>query len=124
MKCKRCGNSSEGELCWRCKPKKGLARTSPKKEQRKETKDKYRDFLISIWDKRVHKCQSCGDSLGDEPLSFHFDHLLEKSKYGYLEYEEENIWLLCLPCHDNKSRGFPSAPIRAKIKELKEKYGT
>jgi 5-methylcytosine-specific restriction endonuclease McrA len=51
-----------------------------------------------------------------------FDHLLEKSKYPDLKLEEENIMLVCLECHDLKTRGFITDFVRAKIEEVRKKF--
>ena len=72
-------------------------------------------FFMSIWNGRPHKCEHCGKSLGSEPRSYMFDHLLEKSKYPDLKYEPENILLVCLECHDNKTRGNISEKYQEKI---------
>jgi len=64
-------------------------------------------FFLSIWSKRVHRCENCGKRLGDEPLTIYFDHLLEKELYKELEFEELNIFLCCGDCHYNRTNGFP-----------------
>lgn len=84
-----------------------------------------REFFLTIWDKRkIHKCEMCGQGLGNEPLSYMFDHILEKGNplYRHLMYEEDNIAYLCLLCHDNKTRGFPSENYLQKINETKIKF--
>ena len=83
---------------------------------------KRNDFFMSIWNKRPHRCQHCGKPLFDEPLSYMFDHILEKNKYEDLRYEEENIWLVCLECHDNKNRGIISEKYREKINFVTTKF--
>ncbi len=80
------------------------------------------DFFKSIWAKRAHVCQHCGAKLGNEPLTYMFDHLLEKQKYKDLEFEEENIWLVCLKCHDEKTRGKISEKYREKINFVITKF--
>jgi 5-methylcytosine-specific restriction endonuclease McrA len=80
-------------------------------------------FFLQIWNNRKqHDCENCGKWLGKEPLSYMFDHLLEKSKYPDLAKEEDNIMLVCLECHDNKTRGFLTDFVRQKILELRKKY--
>jgi 5-methylcytosine-specific restriction endonuclease McrA len=81
-------------------------------------------FFLQVWNKKQkHECENCGKWLGNEPLSYMFDHLLEKSKYPELKYTEENIMLVCLECHDNKTRGFLTDLVKEKIKIVKEKFG-
>jgi hypothetical protein len=80
------------------------------------------DFFMSIWNKRSHVCQHCGKFLGNEPKSYMFDHILEKQKHKSLEFEEENIWLVCLECHDCKTRGILSDKYKEKINFVTTKF--
>jgi len=82
-----------------------------------------RDFFLSIWKKRAHRCENCDIHLGSEPLSYMFDHVLEKSKYPDLKYEEENICILCLDCHSDKTNCKLSDFMKEKIKKVKEIFG-
>jgi len=88
----------------------------------KKNKQEMFDFFKALWNKRKHECENCGKWLGKEPLSYMFDHLLEKSKYPQLTLEEDNIMLVCLQCHDEKSRGFASEKVRERIEKVKEKF--
>ncbi len=81
-----------------------------------------RDFFMQVWKNRSHNCENCGKRLGNEPLSYMFDHLLEKSKYPQLKYEEENICMMCLECHDLKTRGFITDLVREKIEQVVNKF--
>lgn len=80
-------------------------------------------FFTEIWNERPHVCQHCGTHLGYNIRSYMFDHLLEKSKYPQLEFEKENIWMVCLTCHDEKTRGFISEKYLEKINFVKTKFG-
>src|SRR6478752_5008982 len=121
-KCKTCNCNSEGLYCFRHKPRKPLHKVGglyKKPLTRELIVDAMNDiffrneFFLGIWKKRTpHNCENCGKWLGPEPLSYMFDHLLEKSKYPELKYEEENICYLCLECHDNKTRGLISEKIQ------------
>lgn len=64
-------------------------------------------FFQEIFDERPHICGNCGCPLGDEARSYHFDHLLEKENYPKLKYVKENILLVCLGCHSDKTLGHP-----------------
>jgi hypothetical protein len=86
----------------------------------KQDIDKRNAFFLKIWQTRPHYCINCKKWLGNEPFSYMFDHLLEKSKYPDLKYEEINICLLCLECHDNKTRGFISKTIQQLMNKVKE----
>lgn len=83
---------------------------------------KRNEFFIQIWNKRPHICEHCGQPLGKEPRSYMFDHILEKHTHRELEYEEENIWLVCLECHDNKNRGMISEKYQEKINFVTTKF--
>lgn len=84
---------------------------------------KRNEFFLGIWkNKFPHKCENCSVFLGYEPLSYMFDHCLEKSKYPEYEYEEDNIMYLCLECHDRKTRGYLSPIMLNKQKQLKKQY--
>jgi 5-methylcytosine-specific restriction endonuclease McrA len=91
--------------------------------EKQQEREKMMGFFLSIWKKRKHRCTNCDKWLGNEPLSYMFDHLLEKSKYPHLKYEEDNICIVCLECHDNKTRGFPGEKIKNLIKTVREKFG-
>jgi len=133
QKCKICGANSESEYCFRHKQKKALKSSSKNswKGLKKnittikdlEKIDNQINLFLSIWNKRSHKCENCNKSLGNEPLSYMFDHILEKSKYPELKLEENNIWLLCLECHDNKTRSNLSKKMEKKIKIISKKFG-
>lgn len=125
-KCKTCGkNCDNEEYCFHHKPKKPLSRRITKSSSPVDVKDvlQMRDFFMNIWNTRKkHDCENCGEWLGKEPLSYMFDHLLEKSKYPELKFEEDNIMLVCLKCHDEKTRGFASEYVNNRIKIVKQKH--
>lgn len=95
------------------------------REDGKNNGDFERDklFYSSIWDSREHKCFNCNCSLGGEPLTLFFDHILEKSRFPDLRYEQDNIMLLCPDCHYNKTNAYYSEKIKQKILETAEKFG-
>lgn len=78
-------------------------------------------LFFDIWRKRRHNCQNCGRYLGKEPSTVFFDHLLEKSTYPEISLEEDNIFLVCMECHDSKTRGFPGEKHKQAIDEYKSK---
>lgn len=85
----------------------------------KEAYDEMWEFFLSVWKTKFpHKCEECGANLGPTPLSYYFDHILEKQKYPFLKYDVDNIQYLCLKCHDEKSRGFYSGRVKQKMKDL------
>lgn len=124
MKCKVCGKNAESEYCFAHKQRKALNGRTKLGKKPKVVSTTMRDFFVEIWNKRKeHKCENCGKWLGKEPLSYMFDHILEKSTHPDLKFEERNIMLLCLECHDEKTRGILTDFIRAKIQEVKNLFG-
>lgn len=126
--CPTCGARCEGSHCFRHKPRKKLSSKSSKKLEKSEHVirqiSEMQEFFLHIWNKsNVHTCENCGKWLGKEPLSYMFDHVLEKSKYPELKYKEENIMLLCLECHDNKTRENLTDLVREKIEKVRKKFG-
>ena len=124
MMCKTCGKSAESEYCFQHKPRKPLAQTRMTSTATKSKNiDEMKNFFLDVWKTRQdHKCENCKKWLGNEPLTYMFDHVLEKSKYPDLKYEEENIMYLCIMCHDNKTRGFMSPMMKEREKQLLIKY--
>lgn len=126
MKCHICGKNSETEYCFKHKPRKALrASRTPLKTKKVNDEvqiSQMRQLFLSVWSKRVHNCENCGRWLGKEPFSYMFDHILEKSKYPELKFEENNISLLCLECHDEKTRGIVSEKYQEKINQTKMRY--
>ena len=124
-----CNNPVWGKgLCVKHSPKPSLMKGKGYKYEKQPRVEKVSKLVarnrlfMSIWEKRIHRCQHCGDSLGSEPRSYMFDHILEKSKYPQLSLEEENIWLVCMSCHDNKTRGIISEKYREKIDLVRKKF--
>lgn len=124
MKCEVCGANAESTRCFLHKLHKPLAQTRITSGAVKSKNiDEMRNFFLDIWKTRQdHKCENCKKWLGNEPLTYMFDHVLEKSKYPDLKYEEENIMYLCIMCHDNKTRGFTSPMMKEREKQLLIKY--
>lgn len=83
-----------------------------------------KEFYMSLWATREHRCGACGCYLGNEPKSFMFDHLLEKNDRAYpqLRHTSENIFFVCLVCHTRKTNGFPMPKHQEAIDKMKEKY--
>jgi 5-methylcytosine-specific restriction endonuclease McrA len=123
MNCKKCGKSCEKEHCFRCKPRKPLAKTSGFSSVKlKKSSNEMNEFFLEIWKKRHHKCEVCKTYLGNEPRTYMFDHVLEKSKYPELKFKEQNIMLMCLECHDNKTRSNITEIVKNKIEEVRSLF--
>lgn len=73
------------------------------------------------WNTKSHYCQSCNAYLGKENKTIFHDHLLEKSKYPQFRFELWNLYLVCLKCHDEKSRGFPTVNHKLAIEKAYER---
>ena len=109
MKCKICGIKSESEFCFRHKPNKKLANHGGLKQSALTVKPTVRAvkpnkdhlFFKRIWKERPHKSEISGKSLGKEPLSVFFHHILPKNKYPEFRMDEENIILLTVDEHAN-----------------------
>lgn len=136
MNCKVCGAKAKSDLCFRHKPRKAIPKKITKwgltfnnmrqfgTIQTSSTgKVEMRNFFLEIWNNRPHRCENCREWLGNEPLSYMFDHLLEKSKYPDLRFEKDNIMLVCLECHDNKTRGNITEFVKNRIEKVRNKFG-
>ena len=130
MKCIKCGVKANSELCFKCKPRKPLSSgkglTSKKSSLLQKKLDKsseMKQFFMRYWkENKQHTCEACRVWLGSNPLTYMFDHVLEKSKYPHLAFEEENIMYLCLQCHDKKTRGHYDDVTKERIEYLKNKF--
>jgi len=104
QKCKKCNCNSEGEYCFRHKPKTPLAKKSSLSAKKLDkSPDKWLgmiDLFMTIWKKRLHLSEVSGLPLVGEPLSIYFHHILPKEKYPQACMDEENIILLTLEEHD------------------------
>ena len=127
MKCKTCGKNSQSDYCFIHNPRKplssgkGLSKKSSKTQLDKPSEMK--EFFMDFWkNNKQHTCEVCSKHLGNEPRTYMFDHVLEKSKYPELAFVEENIMYLCLECHDEKTRGHHSEVTIKRIEYLKAKY--
>lgn len=99
--------------------KKITERGKQKKEAKKELLQEDRAFYISVWESVPHVCRFCNCSLGSEPKTYHFDHILEKETYPEYRHEPRNIQLLCLSCHNNKTSGYVPCWFKEYVKNLK-----
>lgn len=129
MKCKTCGKNSQSDYCFIHKPRKplssgkGLSKKSSKTHKKLDKPSEMKEFFMDFWkNNKQHTCEVCNKHLGNEPLTYMFDHVLEKSKYPELAFVEENIMYLCLECHDEKTRGHHSDVTTKRIKYLKTKF--
>lgn len=134
--CSGCGKEayifSKGK-CKLCQPKKPLkskkkainkisVKGKQKKEEKKEYLVKQFELFEKHWNLKPHYCESCGKWLGNENnLCFH-DHLVEKSKRRDLALEIDNLFLVCMDCHNLKTNGFPTENHKKAIEIAKEKY--
>jgi hypothetical protein len=97
-----------------------IRRKSWKKKYNKEDIDKQNQLFTKHWASKVHYCESCNIYLGSQNKTIFHDHLLEKNKYPDFKNELWNLYLVCLACHDEKTRGFPTVAHRAAIQKAKE----
>lgn len=103
------------------KATKGL--TASVREKNTEDILQMQELFLDIWKTRPHKSEVSGVSLGKEPLSVYFHHILPKEKYPQAKYDEHNIILLSLDEHTNVENDmykYPEVNLRREI--LKSKY--
>lgn len=133
-KCKTCGANSDGEYCFRHKPRKPLTKKmssflhqkldkSKSSAGRTEEISKMKEFFLKIWKKRMHYSEISMDYLGKEPLTVFFHHILPKEKYPEAQYDEENIILLTLEEHDTVEKDmYKYEEVNLRREKLKSKY--
>lgn len=92
-------------------------------EGRKLRAWKLHELYMRVWKAEPHYCMSCDKWLGDEPRITFFDHLLEKSKYPELEFDDNNIFLCCWDCHSLKTNGHPTEEHEEAIINYKKLIG-
>lgn len=114
-------------LCKNHIPKKPLQSTkgltASVKERNTEDILQMQELFLDIWKTRPRKSEVSGVSLGKEPLSVYFHHILPKEKYPQAKYDEHNIILLSLDEHTNVENDmykYPEVNLRREI--LKAKY--
>ena len=125
-KCKTCGKKCDKEYCFQHKPRKPLTATKgfklyAPKEICKTVE--MQTFFLEIWKKRPHKSEVSGESLGSEPLSIFFHHILPKEKYPEASLDQENIILLTLDEHTNvENNMYKYEEVNTRRNQLKQKY--
>lgn len=133
-KCKTCGANSDGEYCFKHKPRKPLTKKMSSFSHQKLNKSKFsagkteeiskmQEFFLKIWKKRMHYSEISMDYLGKEPLSVFFHHILPKEKHPEAMFDEENIILLTLEEHDNVEKDmYKYEEVNLRREKLKTKY--
>lgn len=92
------------------------------KKNREWTNEEMVAFFKRIWKKRVHKSEVSGEVLG-RFSTWYFHHILPKSSYPELAFDEENIILLTVEEHEmveRNSNAYEEVARRQNI--LKEKH--
>lgn len=127
--CKTCGRKCDGEYCFMHKPRKPLASNRGFKTPIKKYEEEMHNivimqtFFLQIWNKRPHKSEVSGESLGSEALSTYFHHILPKNKYPEACLDQENIILLTLNEHDQvESDIYKYEEVNKRREQLKLKY--
>ncbi len=130
-KCKTCGANSDGEYCFKHKPRKPLAKKMSSFSHQKLDKSEevirriseMQQFFLRIWKKKLHYSEVSMDYLGSEPLTVFFHHILPKEKYPEAQYDEENIILLTLEEHDTVEKDmYKYEEVNLRREKLKTKY--
>jgi len=89
---------------------------------RKAKTEKQWELFKEIFKERGPYSEISGDYLGKEPLSWMFDHLLNKSKYPHLRYEKDNILMVTFEEHELKTNGNPLPKHVEAIEKAREKF--
>jgi len=95
-------------------------RAKQKIEAKKELLEIDRQFYLGIWLARPHFCNFCKCHLGNEPRTYHFDHILEKEVFPEYRHTPKNIQLLCLNCHNNKTSGYTPEWFKNFVNQTKQ----
>ena len=110
-----------GGVCKNHIPKKAMKATP--KPYNSDRILKMQEFFLTIWKKRLHKSEVSGTSLGHEPMSTFFHHILAKEKYPEACFDEDNIVLLTLDEHTNVESDMYKYPeVNKRREQLKLKY--
>lgn len=70
-----------------------------KSKRSSKNERRWQELRFLAFKKYGKKCACCGVTEGE----FHVDHIKPKSKYPHLEYEFENLQILCRDCNMGKS---------------------
>lgn len=110
-----------GGVCKNHIPKKALKATP--KPYNSDKILKMQEFFLTIWKNKPHKSEVSGTSLGHEPMSTFFHHILPKEKYPEACFDEDNIVLLTLDEHTNVESDMYKYPeVNKRRDQLKLKY--
>lgn len=105
---------------------RGTKRLSSGRKTESPPDNKMGEFFFSIWNKRYHRSEVSNTSLGSEPLSTMFHHIIEKSDilYGELgKFDEENIILILPQEHESVHKDiYLYDEINKRRERLLEKY--
>ncbi len=74
----------------------------PKHEHARKERNQTYHFIVSVWRRAKNKCEKCAAQLEIDVVIGHVDHIIPISHGG--KSEMENLQLLCVPCHEKKSR--------------------
>ena len=122
--CNVCGNRCLGELCWKHKPAKKIK--TNKSGMSRITQEQMADMWVifrEIWAERPHFCEETGRSLGSEPNSTMFHHLLHKAPYPQFQFEKGNIMLLHPDVHQLAHQNIDATPeVKRRTEEARDRY--
>lgn len=136
QKCRNCDKNCEnGDLCFKCKPRKPMPKISKKRENiekialeesknfLQDTINKRNYFFFLIWQERPHESEVSFTDLGKTINSTYFHHILPKNKYPQAEFDKQNIILLTFEEHEAvEADMYKYAEINKRRELLKIKY--
>lgn len=102
---------------------KKKALTHQQVAERKAQSERDWQFYEEIWNERGPYSEISGTYLGSEVNKACCDHLIEKSIRSDLRYEKDNIILVTIEEHAQKTNGNPHPEHKKRIEDAKKKYG-
>lgn len=101
-------------------PSKGLKRTY---SQNRQGGEEMKNFFLKVWNKRPHYSEISNTWLGSECKTIYCHHILPKSKYPELAFEEDNLILLTWDEHSSvEANPYKYEKINQLREQLKLKF--
>jgi 5-methylcytosine-specific restriction endonuclease McrA len=126
--CKKCDFPKvwSKDLCKNCFNKQYNSKSNIKKTYKKHTNKKFdtkelHEFMYQWWNKfgDYKHCMACNTLLPKEFSTANVDHLLPKSQYPDLAFDETNFFLVCFDCHNLKEMGYPKEKHKEAYDKIK-----
>lgn len=118
--CKDCGQTLmiRSGRCYGCHTKRFRAYGQPKDGEKPSTPGRKptgeAEVFKQVWEERPHNCETCGCTIGPDPIPTYFSHIIRKSKSEELRLEKDNILLECFKCHFTWDHGIMANKVKQK----------